>query len=89
MEVVDLRGENAVDAEWIAYLGAFRCLSSLNLADCHRINSSALWALTGINYIYPYTSIKLSIGANLHLQLNCRRCREILAYIYTFRFRWV
>lgn len=48
VEVVDLRGENAVDAEWIAYLGAFRCLSSLNLADCHRINSSALWALTGM-----------------------------------------
>ncbi|KAF2313447.1 hypothetical protein GH714_011054 [Hevea brasiliensis] len=48
VEVVDLRGENAVDAEWLAYLGAFRYLRSLNLADCRKINGSALWALTGM-----------------------------------------
>ncbi|XP_050227209.1 uncharacterized protein LOC126676917 [Mercurialis annua] len=49
VEVVDLRGDNAVDAEWLAYLGAFRYLRYLNLADCHRITSSAIWALSGIS----------------------------------------
>lgn len=48
VEVVDLKGENNVDAEWMAYLGAFRYLRSLNLADCHRINNSALWSLVGM-----------------------------------------
>uniref|UniRef100_A0A2P2KHE1 Uncharacterized protein MANES_02G010400 n=1 Tax=Rhizophora mucronata TaxID=61149 RepID=A0A2P2KHE1_RHIMU len=48
-EAIDLRGENAVDAEWMAYLGAFRYLRSLNLADCHRVTSSALWALAGMS----------------------------------------
>lgn len=50
MEEVDLRGENSVDMEWMAYMGAFRYLRSLNIADCHRITSSALWAITGISY---------------------------------------
>lgn len=48
VEVVDLKGENNVDAEWMAYLGAFRYLRSLNLPDCHRINNSALWSLVGM-----------------------------------------
>ncbi|KAG5228254.1 receptor protein [Salix suchowensis] len=48
VEVVDLRGASNVDAEWTAYLGAFRYLRSLNLADCHRINNSALWSLVGM-----------------------------------------
>lgn len=48
MEEIDLRGENCVDAEWMAYVGAFRYLRSLNLADCHRINSSAIWSLVGM-----------------------------------------
>lgn len=46
-EEVDASGVNSVDAEWMAYLGAFRHLRYLNLADCHRINSSALWPITG------------------------------------------
>lgn len=49
MEEIDLRGENYVDAEWLAYLGAFVYLRSLNLADCHRITNSALWPLTGLS----------------------------------------
>ncbi|XP_021277525.1 negative regulator of reactive oxygen species [Herrania umbratica] len=49
VEEIDLRGENCVDAEWMAYLGAFRYLRSLNLADCHRINNSALWSLVGMS----------------------------------------
>ncbi|KAA8528237.1 hypothetical protein F0562_035512 [Nyssa sinensis] len=48
IEEIDLRGESSVDAEWMAYLGAFRYLHSLNVADCHRVNNSALWALTGM-----------------------------------------
>ncbi|XVF12981.1 hypothetical protein REPUB_Repub08aG0167200 [Reevesia pubescens] len=48
VEDIDFRGENCVDAEWMAYLGAFRYLRSLNLADCHRINNSAIWSLVGM-----------------------------------------
>ncbi|PWA80481.1 leucine-rich repeat (LRR) family protein [Artemisia annua] len=51
VEKVDLRGESSVDAEWMAYLGAFKYLHSLNVSDCHRINSSALWALSGMSYL--------------------------------------
>ncbi|PSS04242.1 Toll-like receptor 13 [Actinidia chinensis var. chinensis] len=47
-EEVDLRGESTVDAEWLAYLGAFRYLRSLIVADCHRITNCALWAVTGM-----------------------------------------
>lgn len=46
-EEVDARGEGSVDAEWMAYLGAFRHLRFLNVAGCHRITSSALWPITG------------------------------------------
>lgn len=49
MEKIDLRGEKSVDAEWMAYLGAFRYLRSLNVADCHKVTSSALWPITGIS----------------------------------------
>ncbi|KAK4435467.1 hypothetical protein Salat_0710100 [Sesamum alatum] len=48
VEEIDLRGESCVDAEWMAYLGAFRYLRSIILADCHRINNSALWSITGM-----------------------------------------
>lgn len=48
VEEIDLRGENSVDAEWMAYLGAFRCLRYLNLGDCHRINNSAIWSIVGM-----------------------------------------
>ncbi|KAI3422973.1 uncharacterized protein J3R85_011490 [Psidium guajava] len=48
VEEVDLRGEISVDAEWMAYLGGFRYLRCLNVADCHRITSSALWAISGM-----------------------------------------
>lgn len=43
---VDLRGESSVDAEWLAYLGAFRYLQNLNIADCKSINNTALWPLS-------------------------------------------
>ncbi|XP_040941537.1 receptor-like protein 53 isoform X5 [Gossypium hirsutum] len=48
VEEIDLRGENSVDAEWMAYLGAFRYLRLLNLGDCHRINNSAIWSIVGM-----------------------------------------
>lgn len=35
----------------MAYIGAFRYLRSLNVAECHRISSSALWSIAGISYI--------------------------------------
>lgn len=47
IEEVELEGESNVDAEWMAYLGAFPYLRSLNVANCHRINNSALWPLAG------------------------------------------
>jgi hypothetical protein len=46
-EEVDVKGDNSVDAEWMAYLGGFRHLRYLNIAECYRINSSALWPITG------------------------------------------
>lgn len=46
-EEVDARGVGSVDAEWMAYLGAFRHLRYLNVSGCHRITSSALWSITG------------------------------------------
>ncbi|CAL8087321.1 unnamed protein product [Prunus armeniaca] len=45
VEELDLRGESSVDAEWIAYIGAFRYLRSLNLFDCRRLTTSALWPI--------------------------------------------
>ncbi|KAL1552033.1 hypothetical protein AAHA92_12881 [Salvia divinorum] len=48
VEDIDLSGESFVDAEWMAYLGAFRYLNSLILADCHKINNAALWNITGL-----------------------------------------
>ncbi|OMO79743.1 Leucine-rich repeat, cysteine-containing subtype [Corchorus capsularis] len=48
VEEIDLRGESYVDSEWMAYIGAFRYLRFLNLADCHRINNSALWPIVGM-----------------------------------------
>eukprot|EP01018_Ginkgo_biloba_P000478 Gb_25137 [translate_table: standard] len=48
VEEVNLKGEISVGAEWIAYLGAYRHLRVLHLADCKAVNSSALWNLTGM-----------------------------------------
>ncbi|GMH28842.1 hypothetical protein Nepgr_030685 [Nepenthes gracilis] len=48
VEHIDLSGENYVDEKWMVYLGAFRYLRSLNIADCYRITSSALWHLAGM-----------------------------------------
>ncbi|XP_050377535.1 receptor-like protein 53 [Argentina anserina] len=48
VEEIDLRGDNNVDAEWFAYIGAFRYLRSLNVSDCRKITSSAVWALAGM-----------------------------------------
>ncbi|GLT90774.1 hypothetical protein SLE2022_086920 [Rubroshorea leprosula] len=48
VEEIDLRGQNSVDAEWMAYIGAFRYLRYLSLADCHRVTNSALWPMIGM-----------------------------------------
>ncbi|KAL2550992.1 Leucine-rich repeat (LRR) family protein [Forsythia ovata] len=62
VEEIDLKGENCVDAEWMAYLGAFRYLRSLNLAYCRRINNSSLWSISGM------TNLK---------ELDLSRCSKI------------
>ncbi|KAJ4733986.1 Leucine-rich repeat (LRR) family protein [Rhynchospora pubera] len=49
VEVIDLSGQNMVDGEWLAYLGAFRCLHSLKLADCRGVSSSSIWPLAGMD----------------------------------------
>ncbi|KAG7541720.1 Leucine-rich repeat cysteine-containing subtype [Arabidopsis thaliana x Arabidopsis arenosa] len=48
VENIDLRGESSINAEWMAYIGGFVNLVSLNLSDCQRINSSTLWPITGL-----------------------------------------
>ncbi|CAJ1937272.1 unnamed protein product [Sphenostylis stenocarpa] len=48
VEKVIFREYRIVDAEWMAYLGAFRHLRYLNLADCYRVSSSALWPIAGM-----------------------------------------
>ncbi|MQL83783.1 hypothetical protein Taro_016261 [Colocasia esculenta] len=48
VEEVDLHGENYVDAEWMAYLGAFRYMRILNLEGCRGISNSSLWSITGM-----------------------------------------
>lgn len=48
-EEIDLSGNTAVDAEWLAYLGAFRYLRVLKMADCKNVNSAAVWALSGMS----------------------------------------
>ncbi|KAI4369808.1 hypothetical protein MLD38_018212 [Melastoma candidum] len=49
VEEFDLNGEVLVDAEWLAYIGGFQHLCCLRAADCYRITSSALWAITGLS----------------------------------------
>ncbi|CAH8314301.1 unnamed protein product [Eruca vesicaria subsp. sativa] len=48
VENIDLRGESSVNGEWMAYIGAFVNLFSLNLSDCPRINNSTIWPITGL-----------------------------------------
>jgi len=49
VEEIDFSGNIAVDAEWLAYLGAFRYLRVLKMADCKNVNSAAVWALSGMS----------------------------------------
>ncbi|CAN6444425.1 unnamed protein product [Victoria cruziana] len=62
VEVVDLKGKSFVDAEWMAYLGAYRSLRVLNLADCKGINNFSLWNITGMTCLR---------------ELNLSRCPKI------------
>ncbi|KAJ4899622.1 Leucine-rich repeat (LRR) family protein [Raphanus sativus] len=48
VEKIDLRGESSVNGEWMAYIGGFVNLYSLNLSDCPRINNSTIWPITGL-----------------------------------------
>ncbi|CAH9089657.1 unnamed protein product [Cuscuta epithymum] len=49
VDEVNLKGESMVDAEWMAYLGGFHYLQTLNLSNCRKISSSSIWPLTGIS----------------------------------------
>ncbi|KAF8725545.1 hypothetical protein HU200_020078 [Digitaria exilis] len=49
VEEVDLSGFLAVDAEWLSYLGSFRYLRVLKLADCKNVDNGAVWPLSGMN----------------------------------------
>lgn len=49
---MDLSGFVAVDAEWLAYLGSFRYLRVLKLADCKNVTNHAVWALSGMSLKY-------------------------------------
>lgn len=48
LEKIDLSGQSTVDLEWMAYLGAFPYLHSLNLAGCPKVTSSAIWPIAGM-----------------------------------------
>ncbi|XP_031095224.1 uncharacterized protein LOC115999516 [Ipomoea triloba] len=52
VEEVNLKGENSVDAKWMAYLGGFHYLRTLNMSDCRKMSSSSLWPIT--DYIILY-----------------------------------
>ncbi|XP_068666756.1 uncharacterized protein [Aristolochia californica] len=62
IEEIDLSGESFVDAEWLAYLGSFRHLRSLNIAECRCVTDSSLWPLAGM------TSLK---------ELDLSRCSKV------------
>lgn len=48
VEEVDLSGSLAVDAEWLSYLGSFRYLRVLKLADCKKVTDYAVSDLAGM-----------------------------------------
>nr|XP_045090979.1 internalin I isoform X3 [Aegilops tauschii subsp. strangulata] len=51
VQEIDFSGNIAVDAEWLAYLGSFRYLGILKLADCKKVDHSAIWALSGMSML--------------------------------------
>lgn len=52
----------------MAYLGAFHFLHSLNLADCYKVNSAALWPVTGMVYF------SCAITTSLLLRRDKKNC---------------
>ncbi|XP_031473006.1 uncharacterized protein LOC116245655 [Nymphaea colorata] len=71
VEVVDLKGKSFVDAEWMAYIGAYRSLRVLNLAECKGINNSSLWSITGMTCLRELNlsrCTKISNAGMQHLQ---------------------
>ncbi|XVE64696.1 hypothetical protein DITRI_Ditri07aG0121900 [Diplodiscus trichospermus] len=81
VEEIDLIGENCVDAEWMAYLGAFRYLRSLNVADCHRITNSAIWSLLGM------TSLK-ELDLSRYMKVSDAGIRHLIS-ISTLEKLWI
>lgn len=104
VECIDLSSQSLVDAEWLAYLGAFKYLCSLNVSDCHRITSSALWPLSGIYslFLWLLQSIRLYLLTDVHTglaslrEINLSRCAKVtdtgimyLSTLPTLRKLWI
>ncbi|KAM3352738.1 hypothetical protein ACQJBY_024129 [Aegilops geniculata] len=51
VQEIDFSGNIAVDAEWLAYLGSFRYLGILKLADCKKVDHAAIWPLSGMSML--------------------------------------
>lgn len=47
VEDVNLSGLAVVDASWLAYVGAYTHLRSLNLSACKNVTDASLWHLLG------------------------------------------
>lgn len=91
VEEVDLSGFLAVDAEWLAYLGSFRYLRMLKLADCKNVDNDAVWSLSGeipkLTRSSDYTlhhglydqqySFLLTLGMYTLKELDLSRCKKI------------
>lgn len=68
VEEVNLKGEAFVDTEWLAYLGAYRHLRHVNLADCKAVNNSAIWNLAGITTLEELDLSRCSRVTNAGLE---------------------
>lgn len=68
VEEVNLKGLTFVDTEWLAYLGAYRHLRLVNLADCKAVNNSALWNLAGITTLEELDLSRCSRVTNAGLE---------------------
>lgn len=48
VDEVNMKGNGSVDAEWMAYIGGFSYLHTLDLSHCRKITSSSIWPITGM-----------------------------------------
>lgn len=96
VEKIDLRGQSAVDAEWMAYIGAFRYLCTLNVADCHKIGSAAIWPLAGMHFRHISDVVLIwsrcrviRIGVLLCNKNSDQHCRSLKRNLLSFIVRYL